>query len=167
MASSFPEIMMAWRAFKEPKATTFWFEITNAPNGKQYDRFTDGSGGGGTTTVVVDRNGTVVKDYVSLGGTIRNCAGGPTYWNSWISCEENVTTPTSDLRATRRHGYNFEVPSHLGEAVEPIPLVAMGRMNHEAVSVDARSGYIYQTEDMDTYVEAPRLRGLRSLSPTP
>ena len=120
---------------------------TMAPNGKQYDRFTDGSGGGGTTTVVVDRNGKVVQDYVSLGGTIRNCAGGPTYWSSWISCEENVTTPTSDLRATKRHGYNFEVPSQLGEAVEPIPLVAMGRMNHEAVSVDAQSGYIYQTED--------------------
>ena len=105
------------------------------------------AGGGGTSTVVVDRSGRVVEDYLSLGGTIRNCAGGPTPWNSWITCEENVTTPSSDARATRRHGYNFEVPSQLGEAVDPIPLVAMGRMNHEAVSVDPQSGYVYETED--------------------
>ncbi len=30
---------------------------------------------------------------------------------------------------------------------EPIPLVAMGRFNHEAVAVDPDTGYIYQTED--------------------
>jgi len=121
-----------------------------AANGQQYDSFAgaaSGLGGGGTTTIVVDRRGNVVKDYVSLGGTIRNCAGGPTYWGSWISCEENVSTPSNDSQATVKHGYNFEVPSELGEAVEPIPLIAMGRMNHEAVSVDVRSGNVYQTED--------------------
>ncbi len=115
----------------------------NAPNGKQFDSFA----GGGTSTVVVDRNGRVVEDYISLAGTIRNCAGGPTYWGSWISCEENVDTPATDSRASKKHGYNFEVPSQLGEAVDPIPLVAMGRMNHEAVSVDPQSGYVYETED--------------------
>lgn len=114
-----------------------------APNGKQFDVFA----GGGTTTVVVNRNGQVVKDYVSLAGTIRNCAGGPTYWGSWITCEENTDTPSTDPVTTQKHGYNFEVPSQLGEAVDAIPLVAMGRMNHEAVSVDAQSGYVYETED--------------------
>lgn len=120
---------------------------TTAPNGKQYDFFTDGSGGGGTTTVEVDRNGQVVRHYVSLGGTIRNCAGGLTPWGSWISCEENVATPATDPRVTKKHGYNFEVPAMLGQAVDPIPLVAMGRMNHEAVSVDPQSGYVFETED--------------------
>jgi secreted PhoX family phosphatase len=124
-------------------------------NGKQYDPFAGtaaGTGGGGTSTVVVDRAGRVVEDYLSLGGTIRNCAGGPTPWNSWITCEENVTTPATDSRATKRHGYNFEVPSQLGEAVDPIPLVAMGRMNHEAVSVDSQTGYVYETEDRNDSV---------------
>jgi len=122
-----------------------------APNGKQYDPFkgeADGLGGGGTTTLIVDRYGRAIRDYVSLGGTIRNCAGGPTPWGSWISCEENVSVPSSepDNVVTVKHGYNFEVPSELGEAVDPIPLIAMGRMNHEAVSVD-KDGTVYETED--------------------
>ncbi|PZV00126.1 MAG: phosphatase [Leptolyngbya sp.] len=125
---------------------------TIAPNGKEYDSFTGGSKGGGTTTVEVDRNGQVVRHYVSLAGTIRNCAGGLTPWGSWISSEENVAIPTVglqgyDARVTKKHGYNFEVPAELGQAVDPIPLVAMGRMNHEAVSVDPQSGYIFETED--------------------
>ncbi|MGP1386062.1 MAG: alkaline phosphatase PhoX [Thainema sp.] len=119
---------------------------TIAQNGKRYDSF-NGSAAGGTSTVEVDRNGRVVRDYVSLSGTIRNCAGGPTYWGSWITCEENTTTPSGDPMATKKHGYNFEVPSQLGEAVEAIPLIDMGRMNHEAVSVDPQSGYVYETED--------------------
>lgn len=119
-------------------------------NGQQYDPFAGdaaGLGGGGTSTLVVDRNGQLVHDFVSLGGTIRNCAGGPTPWGSWISCEENVTTPATDSRATKKHGYNFEVPSGLREGVEPVPIVAMGRKNNEAVSVDPRDGSVYQTED--------------------
>ena len=121
-----------------------------APNGKQYDPFQGdaaGLGGGGTTNVVVDRHGRLVEDYISIGGTIRNCAGGPTPWGSWITCEETTTTPASDELATKKHGYNFEAPSQIGEAVDPIPLIAMGRMNHEAVSVDPQNGYVYETED--------------------
>ena len=120
-----------------------------APNGQQYDPFAGdaaGLGGGGTTTVVVDYNGDVVKHFLSLGGTIRNCAGGPTPWGSWISCEENTSTPPTNPIVTKKHGYTFEVPASATEAVEPVPLVAMGRMNHEAVSVD-RSGVVYETED--------------------
>lgn len=119
-----------------------------APNGKQYDPFTGsaaGLGGGGTSTVVINRHGQVTQDYISLGGTIRNCAGGPTPWNSWISCEEDTSLPGSTN--TKKHGYCFEVPSQLGEAVDPIPLTAMGRCNHEAVSVDSKDGYVYLTED--------------------
>ena len=119
-------------------------------NGRQYDAFQGdgaGLGGGGTSNVVVDRHGRVIRDFVSLGGTIRNCAGGPTPWDSWLTCEENVTTPASDTRATKKHGYNFEVSAFATEAVDPVPLIDMGRMNHEAVSVDPWSGVVYETED--------------------
>jgi uncharacterized protein len=122
---------------------------TRPPNGKAYDTFGGGlNAGGGTTTVVVDRDGLVVRDWISLAGTIRNCAGGPTPWGSWISCEENVTLVGGNGGLNqRRHGYNFEVPSTATEAVDPVPLVAMGRFNHEAVAVDPRTGWCYETED--------------------
>jgi len=51
--------------------------------------------GGGTTTLVIDPNRReVVKDFISLSGTLVNCAGGRTPWDSWISCEETVLGPT-------------------------------------------------------------------------
>ena len=32
----------------------------------------------------------VEREFLSLAGTARNCAGGPTLWNTWITCEETV-----------------------------------------------------------------------------
>ncbi|MCM1982888.1 alkaline phosphatase PhoX [Lyngbya confervoides] len=101
---------------------------------------------GGTTTLVVNRDRQLVKQYSSLVGTCRNCAGGPTPWGSWISCEEDVSMPGQ--HAVRRpHGYNFEVPASAQEPVVPEPLRAMGRFNHEAVAIDPKTGIVYQTED--------------------
>ncbi len=106
---------------------------------------------GGTTTVVYDtRRQRVVRQYLSLAGTVRNCAGGPTPWNSWISCEETVyrAGDRDGYRFEKDHGYNFEVPAaaEIG-LVDPLPLTAMGRFYHEAVAVDPHSGIVYQTED--------------------
>ena len=118
-------------------------------NGKLYDPFAirAGRGGGGTTTLVLERDGLLVRDFASLGGTVRNCAGGPTPWGSWISCEEDVSTPATSGAVTRKHGYCFEVPSDLEEGVDPIPLVDAGRFNHEAAAVDRKTRILYETED--------------------
>ncbi len=104
---------------------------------------------GGTTTLVYDtRTGTLEKHFLSLVGTIRNCAGGPTPWRTWVTCEENVQKMENTFE--RDHGYNFEVPvSATQELVPAVPLKAMGRFNHEAIAVDARTGIVYQTEDRD------------------
>ncbi|MEV6108582.1 alkaline phosphatase PhoX [Streptomyces sp. NPDC051940] len=97
--------------------------------------------GGGTTTLVFDPDaGQWLESYGSLGGTIRNCAGGPTPWNTWLTCEETFGT----VEGTR-HGYIFEVASE-GKG-DPTPLTAMGRFNHEAIAVDPATGYVYETED--------------------
>lgn len=109
---------------------------------------------GGTTNIIYDtRKGVVVEERLSLVGTNRNCAGGPTPWNSWITCEEDVMRIGDRARdgwgtMEKNHGYNFEVPCWLGARLAaPVPLVAMGRFNHEAIAVEPARGIVYQTED--------------------
>ncbi len=126
--------------------------------------------GGGTTTLVIDpKTREVVKDFISLSGTLVNCAGGPTPWKSWISCEETVlgptrfTSPEGGLRGgfAKHHGYCFEVCAKSNKAVDPVPLKQMGRFVHEALAVDPRTGIVYLTEDLDTagfYRFLPRQR---------
>ncbi|MBD1995890.1 DUF839 domain-containing protein [Leptolyngbya sp. FACHB-541] len=113
-----------------------------APSHKTYDS----TGRGGTTTLILNRDRRIIRDFVSLAGTHRNCAGGATPWGSWISCEEDVSTPDTEA-VDAAHGYNFEVSASATEPVDPVPLVAMGRFNHEAIAVDPATGIVYQTED--------------------
>ena len=111
-------------------------------------------GTGGTTTIVYDpETRTTVRQHLSLAGTELNCAGGPTPWGSWLSCEECFTDPGMSFERTRliwrerRHGYVFEVPAGASAAVEPTPLKEMGRFEHEATAVNPASGIVYMSED--------------------
>ena len=105
--------------------------------------------GGGTTTIVYNpKTKKVEKEYLSLAGTLVNCGGGVTPWNTWISCEETVETKSKNL--SKNHGYNFEViPSENIKLNKAIPLKDMGRFRHEAIAIDPVSSIAYQTEDRD------------------
>ncbi len=101
---------------------------------------------GGTTTMIFNmKTGRVDSQYRSLAGTIRNCAGGITPWNSWLTCEEDMTR--SGATVGQDHGWIFEVPAAHKGLVTPVPLKAMGRFNHEAAAIDPRTGIAYLTED--------------------
>ena len=105
----------------------------------------DSSAGGGTTSLAFSPTRAEWLDSrVSLCGTSRNCAGGPTPWASWLSCEETLDDGESgDFR--KAHGWVFEVPGSAPASGQP--LEDMGRFRHEAAAVDPGSGYVYQTED--------------------
>jgi hypothetical protein len=116
----------------------------------------------GCTTLLIDpKTRLMEKDFLSLSGTLANCAGGPTPWGTWISCEE--TTLGTKAGFGKEHGYCFEVSAKAdGKENNPIPLKSLGRFVHEAIAVDPRTGVVYLTEDRGSagfYRFIPKVKG--------
>ncbi len=146
MVSSFPE----YSAFG-----TGFAALPDAVKDKVYDwggEITPGAGGT-TTTIYNMQQKRTERQFLSLAGTELNCAGGPTPWGSWLSCEETFSSAGTSFESGRklvrneRHGYIFEVPADATELVAAVPLREMGRFEHEAAAVHAASGIVYLTED--------------------
>ena len=95
------------------------------------------AGKGGASALRFDANGELYDAYSILNGTERNCAGGATSWNTWLSCEE----PPYGIA-----GQVYECDPYGQQEARPLP--AMGLFCHEAVAQDLQNGHLYLTEDV-------------------
>ena len=122
------------------------YQYSFAPPENTYDH---GQAPGGTTNVYFnERTGKYQRTEATLSGTIRNCAGGPTNWGSWLTCEETLEDPSSrSSKLQQTHGWVFDVPA-AGKAI-PSPIKALGRFVHEAAAV-TWDGIVYETEDANS-----------------
>ena len=90
-------------------------------------------GDGGVGVLKFSARGDVIDAYSILSGTSRNCAGGPTPWGTWLSCEEYIA------------GRVWECDPFGDDAAIVRP--ALGVFQHEAVAVDPEGEQLYLTED--------------------
>lgn len=88
---------------------------------------------GGVSALKFDASGSVVDAYSILEDTSRNCAGGATPWQTWLSCEEID------------EGKVWEC--YPDGSKPAIVRPALGVFNHEAVAVDETNYQLYLTED--------------------
>ena len=146
-----------WWKRKRPKIVTLVrnHEIRGdtgvfSPSAPAYDP----AASGGNTNLTFDmRRREWIESWASLTGTITNCAGGPTPWNSWLTCEEDTRGKPGDAtydesrtpNLTKNHGYVFDVPAE--DAASATPIRGMGRFVHEATATDPNTYITYLTED--------------------
>jgi MYXO-CTERM domain-containing protein len=125
----------AWHAFPDGAATFptddgGWIYVCNSEVTARF-----AADQGGVSAIRFDADGKAVDAYRILQGSTSNCAGGPTPWGTWMSCEEPLD----------HQGRLWECdPTGKKKAVAH---EAMGIWNREAAAVDPKAKVVYMTED--------------------
>jgi secreted PhoX family phosphatase len=128
--SLLPVAGYTWHEFPDGGATFAqpdggWIYVSNSESAAALS--------GGASAIRFDASGQITSAYRILGGTRLNCAGGPTPWGTWLSCEEIA------------FGFVHECdPTGASPARK---LRALGAFKHEAVAVDPIYRHLYLTED--------------------
>ncbi|GGK38467.1 hypothetical protein GCM10010124_34160 [Pilimelia terevasa] len=101
-----------------------WIYVSNAENNSP----------NGKVSALKFSSGAVITAAYAIGaGMARNCAGGTTPWNTWLTCEE---VDNGHVYETDPWGVNAKVQR-----------AQMGRFNHEAAACDPVRQVVYLTED--------------------
>jgi secreted PhoX family phosphatase len=88
---------------------------------------------GGAGAIRFNADGDLVDAYSILSGTNVNCAGGPTPWGSWLSCEEIGLGSVYECDVTGRS--------------KALKRRGLGTFKHEAVAIEPVQHQAYLTED--------------------
>lgn len=125
-----------WHIFSDGAATFAtpdggWILVSNSENPPDVGAATPGTGG--ASAIRFGPDGSIKDAYRILSGTSVNCAGGPTPWGTWLSCEEHVGGEVWECDPTGQ------------AAAKSHP--AMGVFEHEAVAVDPGGRRVYLSED--------------------